>query len=105
MNNDEKELLCKRMSEKLIVLRSMLRLSQSDLANRIGISRQTIVSLERCKRTMSWSTFLSLVLVFSSTPSTCELLKLFEIYTPDLEAYLSNGESVSIEEEEDEIQQ
>lgn len=92
MTEETKNILCQRMSEKLLVFRTMLRLSQADLAKKIGISRQTVVSMESGKRPMSWNTFLSLILVFSKNQSTNQLLKLYEIYTDELERYLFVGE-------------
>lgn len=92
MTEETKNTLCQRMSEKLLVFRTMLRLSQADLAKKIGVSRQTVVSMESCKRPISWNTFLSLILLFSKNKSTNQLLKLYEIYTDELERYLLVGE-------------
>lgn len=92
MTEEAKLLLCQRMSDKLLVLRTALRLSQADLAKRIGISRQTVVALEANKRPISWNTFLSLILFFSKNRNTDQLLRLYEIYTDELEQYLFIGE-------------
>jgi len=91
MTEDVKKQLCLRMSDNLMVLRTMLRLSQAELASKIGVSRQTIVALEANKRPISWNTFLSLLLVFSKNQNTNQLLKLYEIYTDELEDYLFVG--------------
>ena len=42
--------LTKRMSENLIVLRTKLRLKQSELAEKVGISRQALLEIEKGKR-------------------------------------------------------
>ncbi len=59
----------------LSVLRAAIGISQGELAECIGISRQTYCSLEQGKRDMSWSTFLSLFLFFISNEETYSLLK------------------------------
>lgn len=70
MNTDEKARLCQHMSDHLLFLRTMLRLSQADLAKKIGVSRQTVVAMETQKRPISWNVFLALVLLFYKNPHT-----------------------------------
>lgn len=72
------------MVKNLAVLRTMLNLSQAELACLIGLGRQTFVAIENRKRNMTWSVFLSLMFVFSQHPQTRTLLELFEIYTPEM---------------------
>ena len=50
---------------ELPVLRAKARISQEDIASKIGISRQTYSSIETGKREMSWTTFLALIAFFS----------------------------------------
>ena len=80
------------MADKLLVLRTMIRLSQAELAQMIGVSRQTIIAMETNKRPISWTSFLSLVLVFSKNQNTNQLLKLYGIYTDELECFLNKRE-------------
>lgn len=72
------------LTENLPILRAKLRLSQAELGELIGVTRQQIVAIENRKRKMSWSIFLSLVLLFSSRPATCELLHFYGIYSEHL---------------------
>lgn len=60
----DKEHLISILTEELPVLRARVGLSQDELSNIIGISRQTYSSIETGKRKMSWNVFLSLLLVF-----------------------------------------
>lgn len=53
------------LRNELPVLRAKARVSQEDIANKIGISRQTYSSIETGKREMSWATFLALIAFFS----------------------------------------
>ncbi len=55
---------------ELPVLRAKARVSQEDIAERIGISRQTYSSIETGKREMSWTTFLALIAFFQNNEST-----------------------------------
>ena len=81
-----------RMVDKLVPLRTMLHLTQSDLAELLGIGRQTVVAIENKKRPMTWSIFLSLMFIFSQRPETKTLLDLFGIYTDELKDLYQNGD-------------
>lgn len=78
------------MTNNLCALRTMLHLSQADLAALIGVARSTIVYIENKQRKMTWSTFLSLLFVFSQNKETKELLKFFEIYPDKIQNIYSN---------------
>jgi DNA-binding XRE family transcriptional regulator len=84
----DKEKLAEKMAEDLMVLRTKLRLKQSELAEKVGVSRQTLLEIEKGKRAMQWNTFLALLSVFREDSSTSGLLEHFEIYTPELGRYL-----------------
>lgn len=75
IDETEKEELIQTMSAILPVLRAAIGISQGEIAEYIGISRQTYCALEIGKRQMSWNTFLSLFLFFISNSETNNLLK------------------------------
>lgn len=52
------------------MLRAKARVSQEEIAEKIGISRQTYSSIETGKRDMSWTTFLALMAFFQNNDST-----------------------------------
>lgn len=85
----EQDILVQKMTENLPVLRKKLKLTQEELAVIIGSSRHTVMQIESGKRKMTWSTFLSLVLLFEKNESTAMLLRAFEVYTPGLENILT----------------
>lgn len=60
----ERETLITKLIDELPVLRLKTGLSQDDLAGLLDISRQTYSSMETKKRKMSWSLYLSLILIF-----------------------------------------
>jgi DNA-binding XRE family transcriptional regulator len=80
------ETAIKKMTQSLPALRTMLQLSQAQLAELIGVGRQTLVAFETGKRTMTWNTFLSLLFVFSQREETKELLCVLGIYTNELKS-------------------
>ena len=84
----DKNALIDNMTDNLPVLRARLNMTQEDLANKIGLSRGTIISIENNKRPMTWSTFMSLILLFSHNERTSKLLEVMDIFTEDLHKYL-----------------
>lgn len=65
MTQEEQAELIDCMTANLLLLRTALNLTQTQLGNMIGLSRYTIMSIETGKRSMTWSVFLLLYLVFS----------------------------------------
>lgn len=75
VDKSEKEELSLALTKILPILRAAIGISQGELADYIGVSRQTYSALETGKRQMSWNTFLSLFLFFISNSETNNLLK------------------------------
>lgn len=86
--DEMKDVLIERMTENLPVLRKKANLTQSDIAELIGVSKFTILSIEKKQRKMSWNTFLSLMLVFTKNKETDKMLTLFEIYTDEFNDFI-----------------
>lgn len=84
LNFDRQPYLIK-MADNLPVLRAKLGLSQEELAGLIGLTRQTISAIENKSRIMAWSTFLSLLFLFSKNPDTQKLMIVMGIYDENLE--------------------
>ena len=84
----QREKLVEQFREELPVLRAKRRLSQENVAEAIGISRQTYSMIETGKKEMSWTIFLALVTFFQSDTKTKKLLE----HTPnfsDLQSILN----------------
>lgn len=81
-----------KMAENLVVLRTKLGLKQSELANKIGVSRQTLLDFEKRKRPMAWSSFVALLTVFRENEGTRRLLDHFGIYSAELQKFLTSPE-------------
>lgn len=50
--------------KNLPVLRAATNMTQAQLADKVGVSRQTIVAIETRKRPMPWTLYLALLFVF-----------------------------------------
>ena len=72
--DDIKNGMTELLRNELLVLRAKARISQGELARKIGISRQTYSSLETGKREMPWTTFLALVAYFQNNESTNRMI-------------------------------
>lgn len=92
-NNSEgidKELYSTRMAENLKLLRAKLNITQKDLCDLIGVSRQTIVQAENSGK-LSWCTYLALVFLFSKNKGTEELMKMLDIYPDEVENVINSN--------------
>jgi len=89
MDEKGKNKLINNMADNLVILRMKLKLTQIELADIIGSSRQTLMAIENNHRRMTWGTFLSLLLVFMKNKETEALLRVLEIYTDELDEYLT----------------
>jgi len=76
------------MVENLPVLRTQLRLRQSDLAELIGISNFSISGMENGQRKMTWNTFMSLIPIFMGNEKSAKLMSALGIYTPELDRFI-----------------
>ena len=76
----ERQKSIEKLVKNLPSLRAVAGLSQKDLAEMIGVSRQTIVYIENGKRKMSWTLFLALMFIFTRRRDTKQLIEIMGIY-------------------------
>ncbi len=70
--------LCEKNKEELIdklvyelpILRARVNMTQDEISEIAGLSRQSYSALETKKRKMTWSNFMALLFVFYFNPST-----------------------------------
>ena len=86
-----KENLLKIMTDNLPALRAKLGLSQDEVSNIIGISRQTYCAIETQKRKMSWNNFISLLFLFWYNEKTKVLVSAIDVFPKELQTTLSCG--------------
>jgi len=100
INNNQKKILIENLTKNLPVLRAKLGINQAELAEKIGITRQTFTAIESGKRNMTWVTFVALTLLFMQNDDTKALLPVVNVYTEDLERFFSfNQDNVGKEVE------
>lgn len=91
LNNVERDKLIELLAEELPVLRAKIGLSQEELSNIIGVSRQTYSAIETKKRKMTWGTFLSLILFFEHNEKTKPMLMGIGAFPASLEHMLNTN--------------
>ena len=84
LTDAEKDKFIATLTPNLPALRTQAEISQEELANLIGISRQTYSAIERKVRRMAWSTYLSLVFLFDHNEKTHEMLHLLSLFPVEL---------------------
>ena len=91
MNEKQKDELMIKLIDNLPTLRKRLNLTQVELSTMIGLSRYTIMALEKKQRNITWNTFLSLLMIFMANCETNKLLCAMEIYSNELREFLNVG--------------
>jgi DNA-binding XRE family transcriptional regulator len=66
----DREFYIETLVANLGSLRNHLNFSQEELAEILGIGRQSLLAIENRQRKMRWRTFLALVVIFSSNEKT-----------------------------------
>ena len=61
--NDNRKILVESMVKDLPSIRKQLKLSQTELGERLGKKRQTISSIERGVTPLKWDTFLAIMIL------------------------------------------
>lgn len=84
LSETEKQEYCKTLGEHLKRLRAIAGLTQDDLENLCGISKERISRIENGAFVMRWSQFVSFVMVFMMNANTKEYLIASKILTPRL---------------------
>lgn len=80
ISDTEKKELIAQLTSNLKTLRAHGNLTQEDVANAIGISRQTYNMIECQKTPMAWNLYLSIIFLFSAKADTKKLLSKLEIF-------------------------
>lgn len=91
LTDSEKGEFIAALTPNLPALRTQAEISQEELANLIGVSRQTYSAIERKIRRMSWSTYLSLVLFFDHNQKTHKMLRMLSIFPKKLITQFNDG--------------
>lgn len=76
------------LSKELPVLRKKAGLTQTDMGEILGVSRQTITNIESGTSKMKWPIFLASMLIFSLNHNTSGYLKTIDLPYPQLKDWL-----------------
>lgn len=82
------------LRKELPVLRAKARVSQGEIAEKIGISRQTYSSIETGKREMSWTTFLALITYFQNNENTRKMINEINGLSEGIEMIMESPDEV-----------
>lgn len=85
LTENKKKMLIERVSEELVALRAKAGLSQEEIANILGISRQSYGAFESGKKEMTWRTCISLIMYFEYNHKTQDMLHALELFPNELE--------------------
>lgn len=81
---DKKAALIDILTEELPSLRAKIAVTQKDLCEIVGISRQTYSAIETKKRKMSWNVFLSLIMFFTHNDKTAPIIESIGAFPDEL---------------------
>ena len=87
-NSMDKEALIDKFIYELPVLRARIGMTQDEISEIIGVSRQTYSSIETRKRKLPWTTYMSLLLVFYFNSDTREALENAALFPQELKNVL-----------------
>jgi len=88
-----KDQLIDIITNELKVLRAKADISQQELADRMGVSRQTYGMIETKKQRMTWNQFVVLLLLFRNNDGTKDIIDRVGVYPPELERYITFGDT------------
>lgn len=85
------------LAENLLLLRLKAQISQDELSNLVGVSRQTFGAVERLSQPMSWNTYLSLILFFNNHSATHAMLHDMGLFPAEILKRFNDGQTVNLE--------
>ncbi len=105
ISDKKKDEYINKLLPQLATLRARVGVSQDELAGLVGISRQTYCLTESGSRSISWNTFLSIIMFYDYNSRTHDLIRSIGAFPEDLfyqfnlgqtndSAFLSAGEAV-----------
>ena len=89
MDQINKEELIDKFIYELPILRARIDMTQDEISEIAGLSRQTYSALETRKRKMTWSNFMALLFIFYFNPATKDAIENAGILIPELKRVMS----------------
>lgn len=95
LSDKEKEELMDLLMPELATLRIKAGISQGELANTIGVSRQTYGAVERQIRKMTWNTYLALIMFYDYNEKTHHFLHSMGLFPDAVLKYVNRASAPS----------
>lgn len=92
LTEEEKNKFIDALTPELALLRAKAEISQEEISNLIGVSRQTYGAMERKSRRMSWNTYLSLILFYDYNKKTHKMIRNISAFPHELIKRFNEGE-------------
>lgn len=92
LTDTEKYAFINALTDELPALRAKAEISQEEIANLVGVSRQTYGSIERKARKMSWNTYLSFILFYDYNKNTHDFIRHLSAFPHSLIKRFNKGQ-------------
>ena len=92
ISEKEKHALIEKFTPELPLLRTKAEISQEEIANIIGTSRQTYGAIERKSRKMTWNTYLSLVWFYDYNRKTHKMIRNLDAFPHEIIKRFNDGD-------------
>ncbi len=92
LSEKEKYSLIEKLTPELPLLRTKAEISQEEIANIIGTSRQTYGAIERKSRKMSWNTYLSLIWFYDYNRKTHKMIREMQAFPHEIIKKFNDGD-------------
>ena len=85
-----KDEMIEKLVSNLPALRAKLGITQTGLADSIGIGPQTLLAIENRRGRMRWDTFLAAVIIFSKSEATSDYMQFLGLHLESVEKLIRN---------------
>lgn len=87
LTEDTKQKLIQKMVISLPQIRKEMKISQTEFGKKVGLSRQTISSIERGKAHLTWNNYLAIMMFLEANKERCKIV--FNDNSQELEVILT----------------
>lgn len=87
LTKDIKQKLIHKMVGELSQIRKEMKISQTEFGKKVGLSRQTISSIERGKAPLTWNNYLAIMMFLEANKERCKTV--FNDNSQELEIILT----------------
>jgi len=74
ISNEKKDEMIAKIIPRLPQIRKEMKISQTDLGKKVGLSRQTISGIERGTAPLTWNNYLAIMMFLDSNRDRCKTI-------------------------------